>query len=177
MAQINYADVLVALRNRYSLIDSLDPSRLHLEIDSLRKHFIKQVAKAIPISEQQQILLAELQTEDIQKIELVQARNAASSSIVNYLEMNHVAILFERRPDIFFNVGCFNRPWTPPSLSANEVLLEEYRKPLLRDLLIPMIEIGEFSNTRNSVLELSKNYLALIRACVNRVQEFLIDNP
>ncbi|MBD1814277.1 ATP-binding protein [Microcoleus vaginatus DQ-U2] len=133
IGRVNYADILVALRNRYSVMDSLEPNRLRLEIDELRKRLTKCLSKIFPGGEHQPLFEA-LPQEDIQRIELAQARRTGTVSIIDYLEMRHLADLLQRRPALLFEAGCFNQPWTPPTLAENPALLEEYRKPLLRDL-------------------------------------------
>lgn len=172
--EVNYGDILVALRNRYAITDSLDVNHLRMEVDELRKRITKCLSKSLP-EERQREVLKELPFEDVQRIELAYARGPKSSSLITYLEMTHLARLLQQQPDIFFDAGCFNQPWTPPTLANNIVLLDEHRRRLLRELWMPLIEMGEFMNDLTSSHERTKSYVALIRACINRVRDYLMD--
>lgn len=167
---VNYGDILVTLRSRYSKSDSLDANRLLFEIDEIRKKLAHCLANYLN-EEQQREVLAQLNNDDIQRIELAQARGPEEATLLEYININDLAQIAEANPNLLFEAGCLNKSWIPPKLADKQALLELHQKNLFRDVWFPLAELGNFTKQTGS-LEHSRDYLSLIRACVNRLKEF-----
>ncbi len=172
--EVNYGDILVSLRNRYALTDSLEVNHLRMDIDELRKRITKRLASALTDTAQRELLL-KLPFEVIQRIELAYARGPKNMSILTYFEIKQLAYLLQKEPSVFFESGCFNQAWTPDVLANNIMLLEEHRNRLTQEIWIPMFEMGEFMSELTAPSEVTKSYLAFIRACVNRTKDYMAD--
>lgn len=169
---INYSDILVALRSRYAMMDSLEFNQLRVEINTARTWLTDCLSRGLSEDEQRK-LVENLPQEDIQRIELAYARGSMSASILSYLEVYHLAHLFLQFPSVFFELNCFNRAWIPNRLSQNPTLLEEHQRKLSQDIWTLLSAMGEFISQSSPSLELSRAYLAFIRACINRLQDFI----
>lgn len=168
---INYGDILFTLRTRYSFSDSLDANRLLLEVEEIRKNLIKCLSQSLS-EEKRSELLEEISQDDLQKVELAQARGPENTSAVEYLDMSNLAQIAEKKAHLFFEAGCFNKQWVPPTLEGKRALLEIHQKRLFQDIWIPMFELGNFTKQITQISEMSLDYLSLIRACINRLKEF-----
>lgn len=168
----SYGDILLALRQRYSTSESLDPNRLRVEIEALRRQITRHLATTLPEAECREAI-QQLPSEDRSRIDLARARGPANTPLTEYLEMRHLAEIMRQHSDRFFGSGGFNREWSPATLADNPTLLEEYRKRLTMDGWLPMVELGEFANQLFGGPDETRPYLSLIRACINRLHEYL----
>jgi hypothetical protein len=87
--------------------------------------------------------------------------------------MRHLAIILEYKPALLLNAACFGWRWTPPTLAENAALLEAHRKQLTRNLWIPLTVLGEFANSLTFTSESTRAYLALVRASINVISEYM----
>ena len=170
--ETSYGNVLVALRNRHATTDSLEANTLRAEIEDLRARVSGCLSRALS-EEERTKLLRELPKEDVARVKLASAQAAGTAPVTSYLEARHLAKLFHHSPTLFFQSGCFAKPWTPEGLADNESLLEEYRKRLTQDIWMPLAEMGEFTDQTLPSPPPTRSCLALVRACVNRTREFL----
>lgn len=164
-----YADVLVALRARHSTADSLAPNALRLEIEDVRRRLTTRLERALP-GEAQRALVDLLPPSDVHEIDLARARGPADASDARYFTPAHLALVLAKQPAALFEAGCFNQSWTPLSL-RDSPLLDEHRRRLAADVWLPMYELGAFMAAPSETY--SRPHLALVRACVNRLREFL----
>jgi len=89
-------------------------------------------------------------------------------------DTNQIVQLLQIQPISFFDSGCFSLAWTPANLINNPELLEEHRRIILQNLVMPLQVIAEFEKDdgwRNH----SKTYLSLIRACINIIATRIAD--
>jgi hypothetical protein len=173
---VAYSDVLVALRSRFVTSDSLDAGQLRSEVDELRRHLAARVSAGLGEQPQHKLLQA-LPPEDIRAIELAQARGPASAAPTEYLDIRHFAHLLDLCPALLFEAGCFDRDWTPATLASDAQSLEEHRCQLVREISMPMRQLAGFSRQATSTPDATQPYLALTRACVNRVREYVGEKP
>lgn len=171
---VTYAAVLSTLRTRYAVTDSLDPAQLQREIEELRAKITASLAQKLS-EDQQQALLNTLPPKEKASVELAQARSQLGTPVATYLELKHILHLLEQAPALLFEGGCFNRPWTPPTLAGNTALLDEYRKQLPHELIPPITQLVDFIGSTTSPSKQTKSYLALVRACVNITRENLAE--
>ena len=165
---VRFADVLAALRTRFSKAESLDHNALRLEIESARRQLASRV-ETLDV-QKQKALLQLLPEEDIKEMELARARGPKGVPVSRYLAPRHFAAILERQPVLLFDAGCFTNSWSPDTLLETP-LLEEYRARLANDIWLPMKELGDFADLDSA--DLSRTRLALARACVNRIRDFL----
>ena len=170
----SYGDILVTLRNKYAIADSLEPNQLRIEIDELRKTLIGTLFKESSTVNEQEIRDA-LSVEEVHRVESSYIRGPSTARLVDYLEMRHLAQLFLQHPARFFDTGCFKRAWNPILLVHNSALLTEYQQQLTQDVWIAMIKLGEFTNPFVPPLDLNRSYLVLIQACIGRLHSYMTD--
>lgn len=168
---VSYGEILVTLRSRFPASDSLEVNRLRMDIETARDQLSKRLASQMDEAEKES-LLASLGEEDVEAVRLRQAMGPAETSTVEYLEVRHLSLLFGTTPETFFDAGCFNPAWTPPALSSNPKLLTAHRERLKRDIGRPFTEIGDFVFNNLDATH-ARSYLELVRACVNRVTEYM----
>ena len=167
----SYGEILVALRSRFPSTDSLEVNRLRMDIEAARDKLSKRLASQLDETTRES-LLNHLTEEDIEAIRLRQVMGPADTSAIEYLEARHLALLFDTTPQTFFDAGCFKPAWTPPALSSNPKLLVTHRERLKRDIGRPFTEIGDFVSNNLDATH-GRTYLELVRACVNRVAEYM----
>ena len=170
---ITYANVLANLRVRYSVFDSLNSSELRADLTSLRGKILDKICNHLS-PEKQLTLIQNLMPEDIKKIELARARFTIDAAPARHLDTNQIVQLLQIQPIPFFESGCFSLAWTPANLINNPLLLEEHRRIILQNLVMPLQEIAEFEKD-DGWMNHSKTYLSLIRACINIIATRIAD--
>lgn len=169
---IYYGDTLASLRGQYSLTDSLDSTQLQHEIDQIREFITRKLTASLDV-EGQSALLQILPKEAIERINLEMAQAPVPGVMTDYFDLRSISKVLENSPATLFDAGCFMRSWTPPNLVNNPALLDEHRKRLRSDLVLPLYRLGEYSGGQAGIGTPSKVYLALVRACANYIQDQL----
>jgi len=167
---VSFGEALLSLRAKHGDNDSLDNGKLRAGAEEIRKRLTLALARNLN-DEQRRALVLELPKGEAERVELAHAQGPEDMMVTDYLDLSHIISVLKIKPEVFFSGGSFSKPWTPERISDKPNLLQDYRARLIRDIEKLISIICDFINPLAP--ETARSERVLVRACINRLFEYL----